>query len=39
MELVAIEIDEAQAKTRSGGPMGPADDDPQVPGSAFVRPL
>ena len=39
MELVAIEIDEAQAKTRSGGPMGPTDDDPDAPGSAFVRTL
>jgi nitroimidazol reductase NimA-like FMN-containing flavoprotein (pyridoxamine 5'-phosphate oxidase superfamily) len=39
MELVAIEIDEAQAKARSGGPMGPTDDDPTAFGTAFVRPL
>jgi uncharacterized protein len=38
MELIAIEIDEAQAKARSGGPMGPTDDDVNAPGSAFVRP-
>ncbi len=39
MELIAIEIEEAQAKARSGGPMGPADSDPKAPGSAFVRPI
>jgi nitroimidazol reductase NimA-like FMN-containing flavoprotein (pyridoxamine 5'-phosphate oxidase superfamily) len=39
MELLAIEIEEAQAKTRSGGPMGPTDDDADAPGSAFVRPV
>jgi nitroimidazol reductase NimA-like FMN-containing flavoprotein (pyridoxamine 5'-phosphate oxidase superfamily) len=39
MELVAIEIDEAQAKTREGGPMGPADADTNAPGSAFVKPV
>jgi nitroimidazol reductase NimA-like FMN-containing flavoprotein (pyridoxamine 5'-phosphate oxidase superfamily) len=38
MELLAIEIEEAQAKTRSGGPMGPTDADADAPGSAFVRP-
>jgi uncharacterized protein len=37
MELVAIEIDEAQAKMREGGPKGPEDSDPNAPGSAFVR--
>jgi nitroimidazol reductase NimA-like FMN-containing flavoprotein (pyridoxamine 5'-phosphate oxidase superfamily) len=37
MELVAIEIDEAQAKMREGGPKGPDDSDPNKPGSAFVR--
>jgi nitroimidazol reductase NimA-like FMN-containing flavoprotein (pyridoxamine 5'-phosphate oxidase superfamily) len=37
MELVAVEIDEAQAKMREGGPMGPDDSDPNKPGSAFVR--
>ena len=39
MELIAIEIEEAQAKARSGGPMGPTDDDANAPGSAFVRPV
>lgn len=39
MELVAIEIEEAQAKARSGGSMGPTDDDPTAFGTAFVRPL
>ena len=38
MELVEIEIEEAQAKARSGGPMGPTDDDDNAPGTAFVRP-
>ena len=39
MELIAIEIEEAQAKTRSGGPTGPTDDDPNAPGTAFVAPV
>jgi nitroimidazol reductase NimA-like FMN-containing flavoprotein (pyridoxamine 5'-phosphate oxidase superfamily) len=39
MELIAIEIEEAQAKARTGGPMGPTDDDPNAPGTAFVRPV
>jgi nitroimidazol reductase NimA-like FMN-containing flavoprotein (pyridoxamine 5'-phosphate oxidase superfamily) len=39
MELVAVEIDEAQAKAREGGPMGPTDADPEEPGSAFVLPI
>jgi len=39
MELIAIEVEEAQAKTRAGGPMGPGDDDPSASGSAFVRPV
>ncbi|MGZ6267850.1 MAG: pyridoxamine 5'-phosphate oxidase family protein [Candidatus Limnocylindrales bacterium] len=39
MELIAIEIDEAQAKAREGGPMGPKDSDPTAAGSAFVRPI
>jgi nitroimidazol reductase NimA-like FMN-containing flavoprotein (pyridoxamine 5'-phosphate oxidase superfamily) len=38
MELIAIEIEEAQAKAREGGPAGPQDADPNAPGSAFVRP-
>ena len=37
MELVAIEIEEAQAKAREGGPMGPGDSDADAAGSAFVR--
>jgi nitroimidazol reductase NimA-like FMN-containing flavoprotein (pyridoxamine 5'-phosphate oxidase superfamily) len=39
MELVAIEVDEAQAKMREGGPLGPHDSDADHPGSAFVRPI
>jgi uncharacterized protein len=38
-ELLAVEIDEGQAKARTGAAMGPGDDDPTVPGSAFIRPL
>jgi nitroimidazol reductase NimA-like FMN-containing flavoprotein (pyridoxamine 5'-phosphate oxidase superfamily) len=37
MELIAVEIEEAQAKMREGGPNGPTDSDPKAPGSAFVR--
>jgi uncharacterized protein len=39
MELTDVEIDEASAKMREGGPMGPHDSDPDFPGSAFVRPV
>lgn len=39
MELLAIEIDEAQAKFRTGGSMSPEDEDPSFPGTAFVRPI
>ncbi|HEY5487876.1 MAG TPA: pyridoxamine 5'-phosphate oxidase family protein [Candidatus Limnocylindrales bacterium] len=39
MELIAIEVDEAQAKMRDGGPMGPHDSEADYPGSAFVRPI
>jgi nitroimidazol reductase NimA-like FMN-containing flavoprotein (pyridoxamine 5'-phosphate oxidase superfamily) len=39
MELTDIEIDEASAKMREGGPMGPHDSDPDYPGSAFVLPV
>jgi nitroimidazol reductase NimA-like FMN-containing flavoprotein (pyridoxamine 5'-phosphate oxidase superfamily) len=39
MELLAIEVDEAQAKMREGGPMGPHDSDADYPGTAFVRPI
>jgi uncharacterized protein len=38
MDLIDIAIDEASAKMRDMGPMGPGDSDPDVPGSAFVRP-
>ena len=39
IELIDIEIDEASAKLREGGSLRPEDDDPNHPGSAFVRPL
>jgi len=39
MELTDIAIDEASAKMREGGPMGPHDSDPEFPGSAFVQPV
>ena len=39
MELIDVEIDEASAKMREGGPMGPHDSEPDFPGSAFVRPV
>jgi hypothetical protein len=39
MELLAIEIDEAQAKFRTGGSMAPEDDDPNFPGTTYVRPV
>jgi nitroimidazol reductase NimA-like FMN-containing flavoprotein (pyridoxamine 5'-phosphate oxidase superfamily) len=39
MELIAIEIEEAQAKMRDGGPTGPNDSDPKAPGTAFTRRL
>lgn len=39
MELIDVEIDEASAKMREGGPMGPHDSDPDSPGSAFVQPV
>jgi nitroimidazol reductase NimA-like FMN-containing flavoprotein (pyridoxamine 5'-phosphate oxidase superfamily) len=38
MQLIDIAIDEASAKVRDMGPMGPGDSDPEVPGSAFARP-
>jgi nitroimidazol reductase NimA-like FMN-containing flavoprotein (pyridoxamine 5'-phosphate oxidase superfamily) len=34
--FVALHIDALSAKTRSGGPKGPGDDDPSVPGTAGV---
>jgi len=37
MELTDIEVDEASAKMRDAGPLGPHDDDPDFPGSAFVQ--
>ena len=39
MELTDIEIDEASAKTREGGPSGPHDSDSDFPGSAFAKPV
>ena len=39
MELTDVEIDEASAKMREGGPMGPHDSDPDFPGSAYVLPV
>jgi nitroimidazol reductase NimA-like FMN-containing flavoprotein (pyridoxamine 5'-phosphate oxidase superfamily) len=39
MELTDVEIDEASAKMREGGPMGPHDSDPEFPGSAFIQPV
>jgi uncharacterized protein len=39
MELTDVQIDEASAKMREGGPMGPHDADPDFPGSAFVQPV
>jgi nitroimidazol reductase NimA-like FMN-containing flavoprotein (pyridoxamine 5'-phosphate oxidase superfamily) len=37
--LVALDIDEASAKTRSGPAMGPLDGDPDAPGTTYVRPI
>ena len=37
MELTDVEVDEASAKMRDAGPLGPHDDDPDFPGSAFAR--
>jgi hypothetical protein len=39
IELIDIEIDEASAKMRDAGPMGPDDTDPDSAGSAFVQPV
>ena len=39
MELTDIEIDEASAKMRDGGPNGPHDSDDSYPGSAFRTPV
>jgi len=39
MEVTDIEIDEASAKLREGGPSGPHDSDPDFPGSAFAKPV
>ena len=39
MELTDIEIDEASAKMREGGAMGPHDSDPDFPGSTFALPV
>jgi nitroimidazol reductase NimA-like FMN-containing flavoprotein (pyridoxamine 5'-phosphate oxidase superfamily) len=37
--LVALDIEAMSAKTRSGGPNGPGDNDPTVPGTAGVTEL
>ena len=37
--LVALDIEAMSAKTRAGGPKGPGDDDPAVPGTAGVTDL
>jgi hypothetical protein len=39
IELTDVVVDEASAKMREGGPMGPHDAEPDFPGSAFVRPV
>jgi hypothetical protein len=39
MELTDVEVDEASAKTREGGPLGMHDDDPDFPGTAFRSPI
>ncbi len=38
MELTDVEVDEASAKMRDAGALGPHDADPLFPGSAFVKP-
>jgi nitroimidazol reductase NimA-like FMN-containing flavoprotein (pyridoxamine 5'-phosphate oxidase superfamily) len=37
MEVTDIAIEEASAKMREGSPKGPHDEDPDFPGSAYVR--
>jgi uncharacterized protein len=39
IELTDVEIDEASAKMREGGPKGPHDAEPDFPGSAFIQPV
>jgi len=39
MDLIDVVIDEASAKMRTGGPMGPHDNEDDFPGSAFIQPL
>ncbi len=39
LEVLVVDVEEAQAKTRSGPPNGPQDGDPDAPGSAFVKPV
>jgi nitroimidazol reductase NimA-like FMN-containing flavoprotein (pyridoxamine 5'-phosphate oxidase superfamily) len=39
MELTDVAIDEASAKMRDGGPMGPQDANDDFPGSAFRSPV
>ncbi len=38
MEVVEVVVEEANAKMRSGPPLGPRDADPEAPGSAGVEP-
>jgi len=39
MDLIDVTIDEASAKMRQGGPMGPHDTEDDFPGSAFIQPV
>jgi nitroimidazol reductase NimA-like FMN-containing flavoprotein (pyridoxamine 5'-phosphate oxidase superfamily) len=36
--MIEVRIEDGSAKTRSGGPKGPRDEDPDAPGSAGVAP-
>jgi nitroimidazol reductase NimA-like FMN-containing flavoprotein (pyridoxamine 5'-phosphate oxidase superfamily) len=37
--FVTIDIEQVSAKRRTGGPKGPGDEDPNVPGTAGVSPI
>ncbi len=39
LEVIEVVVDEAAAKARTGGPMGPRDADPDAPGTAGIFPL
>jgi nitroimidazol reductase NimA-like FMN-containing flavoprotein (pyridoxamine 5'-phosphate oxidase superfamily) len=39
MEVTDVAIDEASAKMRDAGPLGPHDSEPDFPGSAFLQPV